>query len=218
MNKEMTINGKSYTIIKLLGKGKGGYSYGTVTLTKGQKLYVCVGEKGSIDGSYTSNNYNGGGKGDYHGDGGGATHIATTNRGVLSNYANYKSEVLIVAGGGGGSSYHGAYGGAGGGLTGGYGVNGDGENDRSGGGTQTSSPPYYWSNNAGFGQGGNGTLTTGYGFSGGGGGGWYGGTAGLDHEGGGGGSGYIGGVTGGTTQSGMRSGNGYATITLISTN
>ena len=27
MNKEMTINGKSYTIIKLLGKGKGGYSY-----------------------------------------------------------------------------------------------------------------------------------------------------------------------------------------------
>ena len=27
MNKEMTVNGKSYTIIKLLGKGKGGYSY-----------------------------------------------------------------------------------------------------------------------------------------------------------------------------------------------
>ena len=25
MNKEMTVNGKSYTIIKLLGKGKGGY-------------------------------------------------------------------------------------------------------------------------------------------------------------------------------------------------
>jgi len=27
MNEEMTANGKSYTIIKLLGKGKGGYSY-----------------------------------------------------------------------------------------------------------------------------------------------------------------------------------------------
>ena len=27
MNKEMNVNGKSYTIIKLLGKGKGGYSY-----------------------------------------------------------------------------------------------------------------------------------------------------------------------------------------------
>lgn len=27
MNKEMTVNGKKYKIIKLLGKGKGGYSY-----------------------------------------------------------------------------------------------------------------------------------------------------------------------------------------------
>ena len=27
MNKEMTINGKNYRITKLLGKGKGGYSY-----------------------------------------------------------------------------------------------------------------------------------------------------------------------------------------------
>jgi len=27
MNKEMTVNGKNYRIIKLLGKGKGGYSY-----------------------------------------------------------------------------------------------------------------------------------------------------------------------------------------------
>ena len=27
MNKEMTVNGKSFTIIKLLGKGKVGYSY-----------------------------------------------------------------------------------------------------------------------------------------------------------------------------------------------
>ena len=30
MNKEMTVNGKSYTIIKLLGKRKGGYSFGFV--------------------------------------------------------------------------------------------------------------------------------------------------------------------------------------------
>ena len=27
MNKEMTVNGKKHKIIKLLGKGKGGYSY-----------------------------------------------------------------------------------------------------------------------------------------------------------------------------------------------
>ena len=37
MNKEMTVNGKSYTIIKLLGKGKGGYSY---LAESGNKRYV----------------------------------------------------------------------------------------------------------------------------------------------------------------------------------
>lgn len=195
--------------------GRGGYSYGNVTLTKGQVLYIYVGEKGSIDGSYTSSRYNGGGEGDYHGDGGGATHIATAKRGVLSNYASYKSEVLIVAGGGGGSSYHAAMGGYGGGSTGGDGTDGDGAQGRGQGGTQSGSPAYYWSNNAGFGQGGNGTLTTNYGYSGGGGGGWYGGTAGLDHEGGGGGSGYIGGVTDGVTMGDQRSGHGAANIYFL---
>ena len=197
------------------GGGRGGYSYGNVTLTKGQVLYIYVGEKGSIDGSYTSNRYNGGGEGDYNGDGGGATHIATTKRGVLSNYASYKSEVLIVAGGGGGASYHAAMGGYGGGSTGGDGTDGDRAQGRGRGGTQTGTAEYYWSNNAGFGQGGNGTLTTNYGFSGGGGGGWYGGTAGLDHEGGGGGSGYIGGVTGGVTMGDQRSGHGAANIYFL---
>lgn len=195
--------------------GRGGYSYGNVTLTKGQVLYIYVGEKGSIDGSYTSSRYNGGGEGDYHGDGGGATHIATAKRGVLSNYASYKSEVLIVAGGGGGSSYHAAMGGYGGGSTGGDGTDGDGAQGRGQGGTQSGSPAYYWSNNAGFGKGGDGTLTTGYGYSGGGGAGWYGGTAGLDHEGGGGGSGYIGGVTGGVTMGDQRSGHGAANIYFL---
>ena len=37
-----------------------------------------------------------------------------------------------------------------------------------------------------------------------------------DHGGGGGGSGYIGGVTGESMQNGVRSGNGYARITVIS--
>jgi len=31
---------------------------------------------------------------------GGATHIATTNRGVLANYNSFRNEILIVAGGG----------------------------------------------------------------------------------------------------------------------
>ena len=39
MNKEMTVNGKSYTIIKLLGKGKGGYSY---LAESGNNRYVDV--------------------------------------------------------------------------------------------------------------------------------------------------------------------------------
>ena len=50
------------------------------------------------------------GNGTYYdggGSGGGATHIATTNRGVLSNYQSYKSDILIVAGGGGGGWYGG---------------------------------------------------------------------------------------------------------------
>ena len=42
---------------------------------------------------------------DFSGGGGGATHMAKTNRGVLSSYYNYKSEVYLVAGGGGGAGY-----------------------------------------------------------------------------------------------------------------
>ena len=49
---------------------------------------------------------------------------------------------------------------------------------------------------------------------GGGGGGWYGGGGGLN-GGGAGGSGYIGGVSSGSMSNGVRSGNGYATITLL---
>ena len=52
----------------------------------------------------------------------------------------------------------------------------------------------FWAETGSFGQGGN----------------YNGGT------GGGGGSGYIGGVTGGSMQNGVRSGNGYARITVIS--
>lgn len=85
----------------------GGYAIGYISLSKNNKIYVCVGSKGETaptDG-YTSSyvprggagGYNGGGKGgnaaksygSNHtylrggGGGGGATHIAiTTNRGV----------------------------------------------------------------------------------------------------------------------------------------
>ena len=37
MNMEMTVNNKPYSVLRLLGKGKGGYSY---LVTDGQKEYV----------------------------------------------------------------------------------------------------------------------------------------------------------------------------------
>ncbi len=144
--------------------GMGGYSVGYIFLSAGQTLNICVGGEGgaignAFDGSkvYADGGYNGGGQSGLIGQplctgGGGATHIVLgpvrepspgdaklgIKRGALSNYENYKSEVLIVAGGGGGgvatSGYGGndyydtgysypvnLIGGSGGGLTGGDG-------------------------------------------------------------------------------------------------
>ncbi len=221
------------------GSGCGGYSKGYVALEEGQTLYICVGGQGgsaNCNTNYdngtqivTAGGYNGGGNSymliqNYftwycNGAGGGATHIATTNRGVLSNYANYKDEVLIVAGGGSGGYWsHGSSwtaGNVGGGLSGG--ANSQGQSA-----TQTSGYA--------FGQGSNGTsvyssYSGGYRLGAGGGGGWYGGY-GNTYVGAvaGGGSGYIGGVPEITIQgityspsttSGVRDGNGYAAITFV---
>lgn len=158
-----------------LAGGYGGYSVGVTKLNKGEKLYIQVGCQGGTSVVSTGGGYNGGGNAGTSGasgGGGGATHIATENRGVLSNYSSNKSELLIVAGGGGGGGNSGAaYSGSGGGISGnnGYGT----------AGTQTTG-------NA-FGQGANKS-----GDGGGGGGGFYGGSAGSGDNNGGGGSGYIG--------------------------
>ncbi len=197
--------------------GKGGYSYGTVSLTNNSILYIYVGGQGgnptfSANYSYgvsgTSSGgaggYNGGGKGgdgftafSGGGGGGGATHIARTN-GILSALSTNQSSVLIVAGGGGYSWPEG-------GLASGGGLNGISTtfgSYTSAGGGQTSGYQ--------FGQGQAGYTKTAYGSNGaegngGAGGGWYGGYAcqtgnGNDtNVGGGGGSGHIGsGVTGST--------------------
>ena len=112
--------------------GLGGYSVGYIYLENGQTLNICVGGHGGDCGNlfpetmqrnYALGGYNGGGvSGLFGGEvfgtgGGGATHIVLgpireasspndialgIKKGVLSNYENYKSEVLIVAGGGGG--------------------------------------------------------------------------------------------------------------------
>lgn len=204
--------------------GKGGYSIGYIFLDKDTELYVGVGGKGKIapNGGSASGGYNGGGAitKAYEtacASGGGATHIAkTTNRGVLSAYANYKDEILIVAGGGGGN------GGAGGGVEGGgtylanYGS--------TTGGTQTSPGTSSGGSsfNGSFGQGGSANPTYN---NGAGGGGWYGGGgAGNAWHGGAGGSGYVSAVPAFVhketlyepeTKSGIREGDGYAVITPL---
>ena len=222
----------TYTAASKTGTGgKGGYSYGSINLTAGDKLYVCVGGQGAgTDGATTTKTaaggYNGGGNGFAQavydgtssgaaaGGGGGATHIGKTNT-TLANTSS--TNVLIVAGGGGG----GAIGQLASACTGG-----------AGGGTATAGTKAdYGSGNVGvagavsggsYGTGKSCTssITTGQCSAGGGGGGGYaGGGCGYSTQyaaggSGAGGTGYVGGVTSGTTSNGQRTGNGQAIITL----
>lgn len=129
--------------------GKGGKSTGKVTLKKGETIYLYVGQSGSNNYGTASGTYNGGGAagGVFGTAGGGATHIAKTQRGELKNYANHKEDVLIVAGGGGGASANynknkstGGYGGGTTGSQGGQFPSGAAYymDVRAGGGSQTS--------------------------------------------------------------------------------
>ena len=204
--------------------GYGGYAKGTISLTRNQIIYIIVGSQGASNiSSSGSGGYNGGGNGSSVGSigntvyrtgaGGGATHIAIENRGVLSNYNSYRNEILIVAGGGGGANYDSGSshmcgnGGTGGGTNGG---NGGNTQASSTGGSQTTAGSY-----AGFGYGG----TRSGGIFPGGGGGWFGGgVSAHDNTPSAGGSGYIGGVTDGSMSNGVQSGNGKAQITFISLN
>ncbi|MDD3048646.1 MAG: glycine-rich protein [Bacilli bacterium] len=181
--------------------GKGGYTKGTINLTKNQVLYIYTG------GAYTSA-YNGGGVGgnSYGAAGGGATDIRTVG-GVWNDTTGLRSRIMVAAGGGGagnrGDGYGDGDGGIGGGLTGGRGlyvnVTVSYGAFPGNGGTQTAGGNIFeYNNTAGivpaaansgtFGIGG-GTGTVG------GGGGYYGG-GGFAHGGGGGGSSFISGYTG----------------------
>lgn len=214
--------------------GKGGYTEVKLSLTAGQTIYIYVGGTGtgmlweSFADGYQAGGYNGGGSAVHSGcSGGGATHIATTDRGTLDNYAAYQSEVLAVAGGGGGAdnitddgTCSPVHSGNGGGADG---TAGDVFNDEE-------SRVYP-------GQGGiAGTTTGGYAFgkgenaagvddAGGGGGGWYGGYSGNissygrynNNSAGGGGSGYVNTTSpyySGTVsqQAGINWGNGKVTV------
>ena len=158
--------------------GNGGYASGKRSFTKGDVIYVGVGGKGD-DGSGTSTYYggwNGGGNSVSDGNttwgaGGGATHIAITNKfDRLRDYNSYRDNVLIVAGGGGGGGNYfaspnvGYKGGDGGGTSGG---NGAGTSPGYGG-TSTSRGGGHYSG-GGFGYGASGGCYSG------GGGGWFGG-------------------------------------------
>ncbi|MDO4996287.1 MAG: glycine rich domain-containing protein [Bacilli bacterium] len=115
----------SYNSIDYLG-GYGGYSVGTINLTKDSSVFVNVGSSGRN--SYNQflydvfqGGYNGGGTSqssynDIRTGGGGATHIALVS-GVLKDLSSYKgtlisntyyssTNIIIVAGGGGGAGYH----------------------------------------------------------------------------------------------------------------
>lgn len=175
--------------------GYGGYSKGTITLTKTTTVYVSVGGAGSS--SSTAAGFNGGGTGIYSGrGGGGATDVRIGQNSLYSR--------VIVAGGGGGAGVASANAnpcGCGGGEYGGDGYYNNttgsytaGQN-RSGGSASQTAGGITWSTGtqATFGQGGN---ASGY-SCGGGGGGWYGGGGAYDSDSdsdgrwGGGGSGYV---------------------------
>jgi hypothetical protein len=227
--------------------GKGGKSTGYIHLNSKDNIYICIGGQGmqnisDVAVDLNSGGYNGGGglnTAKYGSTGGGATHIAITNRGTLTNYLSYQNEIVIVAGGGGGASYWpNAYntidgiampinscydGGYGGGTIGGS-SNGTSSNQNGilsySGGTQTEPGNGFILSNSigGFGYGG---KAHGGGCCGGGGGsGWYGGMGGYDNSAGSGGSGYINTnyITNGIMENNICSGNGYARITFVSAN
>lgn len=162
--------------------GYGGYSYGEYQLSKGQKLYVKVGQ-GASDGSLA---------------GGGATSIQNSliGDGQLKNYKNSRGNVIIVAGGGGAGERE--NGGNGGGYVGGTGYQkstgyeyyAEGGTQSSGGKGRTAQSKRSDSNlNGDFGIGGSGHSPDDSGPDGGGG---YFGGGGVTYAGsGGGGSGYI---------------------------
>lgn len=171
--------------------GKGGYSEGTLTLTKETTLHLYVGGKGSY-GTSTCGGFNGGGIStgnktnvNYSAGGGGGTDIRIESD---SLYAR------IIVAGGGGASGNGSNGDSIGGNGGGeIGEDGTGIGPCGTGGTQTTAGEFTGSSSdndpADFGKGGggpNGTVGCG------GGGGWYGGGFGTRTNGAaGGGSGYV---------------------------
>ena len=82
--------------------GKGAYTRGTMTVKKGEVLYVYVGQKGVT--TENSGAWNGGGKKGVEtqdGSGGGSTDIRLTSNSSWSNFASLKTRIMVAAGGAG---------------------------------------------------------------------------------------------------------------------
>lgn len=83
-----------------------GYTKGEITLTKNQRLYIYVGEKGNTS---QKEIFNGGGTGGNGGStlgpsGGGATDIRLV-KGSYNEFNSLKSRIMVAGAGGGGSFY-----------------------------------------------------------------------------------------------------------------
>lgn len=165
--------------------GLGGYSVGTITLSKTQKVYIYSGGKGqtkSNTGSYSTVNggFNGGGSNYTCGSGGSGGGGSDIRIGTDSLYAR-----VIVAGGGSGTGWT-IKGAAGGGILGLSNYNLSYNSTQTAGGIAYTSAYNIMPTAGTFGIGGNGSGSSEGGS--GGGGGWYGG----------GGAGYTGGSSGGS--------------------
>lgn len=190
--------------VKLTG-GKGGYARGMYKMNNGNSIFICVGG--------FKNGYNNKipGVGNPGPIGGGATSITTTNRGELSNFNLFRSEVLLVAGGGGaqdageGKPIAGVGGGLYGGDGQGAGSRGYGARPDGPGGNGLRNPSNCPHNHsAGFGYGGVASVWDPngggwYDFGAQGGSGYFGGGGSQQAGPAGGGSSYYGGVTSGST-------------------
>lgn len=168
--------------------GLGGYSVGTITLSKTQKVYIYSGGKGqtkSNTGSYSTVNggFNGGGSNYTCGSGGSGGGGSDIRIGTDSLYAR-----VIVAGGGSGTGWT-IKGAAGGGILGLSNYNSSYNSTQTAGGIAYTSTYNIMPTAGTFGIGGNGSGSSEGGS--GGGGGWYGGGGAGCTGGSSGGSGYV---------------------------
>ena len=184
--------------------GKGGYSYGTLTLTDETNLFVYVGKQGTGTGTSTTGLVSGGFNGGGNGYSSSTTYLSSAGGGasdIRIREDSLYSRVIVAGGGGGAGSYNASRhysGGAGGGESGTAGGQYSTSYKAGLGGSQTTAGTSYYGKTANstnssygtvasFGTGASGKSSSGVS---GGGGGWYGGGYGRRATGGG-GSGYV---------------------------